>query len=51
MTPIRVSVHAVYSKYTITPARGINFGPLTYSSVSKPRTFEIANTGAFLVGI
>lgn len=45
--PIRVSVRALFSKYAITPARGINFGPLTYNTSSKPRTFEITNLGEF----
>ena len=45
--PIRVSLRAVFSKYAITPARGINFGPHTYNTSSKPRTFEITNMGAF----
>lgn len=44
--PIRVSVRAVFSKYALTPARGINFGPLTYNTTSKPRSFEITNLGA-----
>jgi hydrocephalus-inducing protein len=47
IVPIRVSVKAVFSKYAITPARGINFGPLQYGTSSKPRTFEIANNGEF----
>lgn len=45
--PIRTSVRALFSKYSITPARGINFGPLTYNTTSKPRTFEITNLGEF----
>ncbi|KAF5830389.1 hypothetical protein DUNSADRAFT_14652 [Dunaliella salina] len=45
--PIRVSLRAVFSKYAITPARGINFGPHTYNTTSKPRTFEITNMGDF----
>jgi len=47
MVPIRVSVRAVFSRYSITPARGINFGPLTYNTTSKPRSFEITNLGAW----
>ena len=46
--PIRVSIRAVFSKYAITPARGINFGPHTYGTTSKPRVFEIFNMGACL---
>eukprot|EP00967_Tisochrysis_lutea_P025869 scaffold29860_cov17-Tisochrysis_lutea.AAC.1 len=45
--PIRVSLRAVFSKYAITPARGINFGPHTYNTTSKPRTFEITNLGGY----
>jgi hypothetical protein len=45
--PIRVSVRAVFSRYAITPARGIIFGPATYGTSSKPRTFEICNAGDF----
>jgi len=43
--PIRVSLRAVFSKYAITPARGIHFGPHTYSTTSKPRVFDITNMG------
>lgn len=46
--PVRVSLKAVFSKYAITPARGIDFGPLTYNTTSKPRTFEITNLGEWL---
>ncbi|GFH30481.1 MSP domain-containing protein, partial [Haematococcus lacustris] len=44
IVPIRVSVRAVFSKYAITPARGVNFGPQAYNTTSKPRTFELVNT-------
>ncbi|KAJ9512718.1 hypothetical protein QJQ45_019009 [Haematococcus lacustris] len=50
IVPIRVSVRAVFSKYAITPARGVNFGPQAYNTTSKPRTFELVNTGQHLVG-
>lgn len=43
----QLSVRAVFSKYSITPARGINFGPITYNTTSKPKTFEIHNLGEF----
>lgn len=42
-----MSVRAVFCKYQITPQRGINFGPVTYNTTSKPKTFEIVNTGEF----
>ena len=54
--PVVVSAKAVHSTYTITPSRGINFGPHEYpwnaSGVSSrlrvaPREFVIENTGTF----
>lgn len=45
--PLKLTVNAQFSKYAITPARGLHFGPHTYSTSSKPRTFEIANLGEF----
>lgn len=45
--PINLSVRAVFSKYAVTPGCGINFGPTTYKTTSKPKTFEIANLGEF----
>ena len=45
--PIKVSVRAVFCLYQVTPQRGINFGPVTYNTTSKPKTFEIVNTGEF----
>jgi len=44
--PINVNVNAVYSKYTITPLRNINFGPMQYGEQMQ-RTFEIKNEGLF----
>eukprot|EP00879_Flechtneria_rotunda_P031644 GHRR01034590.1.p1 GENE.GHRR01034590.1~~GHRR01034590.1.p1 ORF type:complete len:525 (+),score=187.16 GHRR01034590.1:182-1576(+) len=45
--PIKLSAHAQFSHYAITPARGLHFGPVTYNTVSKPRTFEVVNLGNF----
>lgn len=45
--PIKLSGHAVFSHYAITPARGLHFGPVTYNTLSAPRTFEVMNTGEF----
>ena len=45
--PIRVNLQAVFCKYSLRPARGINFGPLVFNTTSQPRTFEISNTGVF----
>lgn len=45
--PIKLSGHAQFSHYAITPARGLHFGPNTYNSLSKPRCFEVVNLGEF----
>lgn len=37
----------MFCKYQITPQRGIDFGPVTYNTTSKPKTFDIVNTGEF----
>eukprot|EP00898_Chlorokybus_atmophyticus_P005824 jgi/Chlat1/6242/Chrsp44S05765 len=47
MMPVRVDLRAVFSKYNVLPARGMNFGPLVYNTTSNPRTFEIQNSGEF----
>lgn len=47
VVPIKLSGHAVFSHYAVTPARGLHFGPVTYNTLSKPRFFEVANTGEF----
>ena len=44
--PIKISCHAVFSKYSIVPNHGLNFGPMVYGS-ERSRTFEISNTGEF----
>ncbi|XP_049928998.1 hydrocephalus-inducing protein homolog isoform X2 [Epinephelus moara] len=44
--PIKVSVKSVFSRYKITPACDINFGPLVYG-YKKSQSFIIENTGAF----
>jgi hydrocephalus-inducing protein len=44
--PIMVSVNAVFSKYTISPLRNINFGPMQFGE-QQTRTFEIRNEGLF----
>jgi hydrocephalus-inducing protein len=41
-----VNVNAVFSKYSITPLKNINFGPMTYGE-QVTRTFEIRNEGLF----
>ena len=45
--PVRVDVDAVFSKYVLRPANGLNFGPHVYDTESEPRTFEILNKGEF----
>lgn len=44
--PVNVNVNAVYSKYTITPLKNINFGPMKYEE-QVTRTFEVRNDGFF----
>ncbi|CAD7931174.1 unnamed protein product [Amoebophrya sp. A25] len=45
--PIKVSVQAVYNGFTVTPPRGLNFGPVRSGADPKTRTFEIRNDGVF----
>lgn len=45
--PIPLSVNSVFSKYSITPARGINFGSIEYNTCSEPATIQISNLGHF----
>ena len=56
--PVVVSARAVYSQYSVTPSRGINFGPHEYPWNAgggggggrlkvQPRDFVIKNTGEF----
>lgn len=44
--PILVNVNAVFSKYSISPLRNINFGPMQFGE-QQTRTFEIRNEGLF----
>jgi len=44
--PIHVNVNAVFSKYSITPLKTINFGPMQYGE-QVTRTFEVRNEGQF----
>jgi hydrocephalus-inducing protein len=45
--PPQISARAVFSKYAVTPARGVHFGPVTYNTASKPKVIEITNLGTF----
>jgi len=44
--PINVNVNAVFSKYSITPLKTINFGPMQQGE-HVSRSFEIRNEGLF----
>ncbi|CAL8374755.1 unnamed protein product, partial [Arctogadus glacialis] len=44
--PIKVSIRASFSRYKVTPASEINFGPLVFGSRSS-QSFTIENTGEF----
>ena len=44
--PVHVLVNSVYSDYSITPLKNINFGPMQFDE-KKTRTFEIKNQGLF----
>jgi hydrocephalus-inducing protein len=41
-----VNVNAVFSKYSITPLKTINFGPMQYGE-QVTRSFEVRNEGLF----
>ena len=44
--PAKVSGRAVYSKYSILPARDLNFGALVYGTKAA-KQFTLENTGEF----
>ena len=44
-------MRAVFSKYSITPARAINFGPVIYNTTAGPRTLEVTNVGEVPVNL
>eukprot|EP01135_Chromosphaera_perkinsii_P007876 Nk52_evm68s1020 gene=Nk52_evmTU68s1020 len=44
--PVKVSVRAVFSKFSVQPSRDINFGAMVYNT-KKTRTFTIENLGDF----
>jgi hydrocephalus-inducing protein len=44
--PINVAVNSVFSKYSITPLRNINFGPIQFND-QRTRQFEVKNEGIF----
>eukprot|EP00397_Hematodinium_sp_SG-2012_P000030 GEMP01000030.1.p1 GENE.GEMP01000030.1~~GEMP01000030.1.p1 ORF type:complete len:4608 (+),score=1069.56 GEMP01000030.1:10-13833(+) len=46
LPPIKVSVQSVFNQFSITPPRGLNFGPVR-NGETKHRTFEIKNEGVF----
>jgi len=47
MDPIKISVTASYNMFTITPPRGLNFGPVRSGAEKRTRQFEIRNDGVF----
>ena len=47
LVPLKVHARAQFSKYAAMPLRGLHFGPHTYNTTSKPRTFEVCNLGEF----
>lgn len=42
VVPINVSVNSVFSNYSITPLKNMNFGAIQFNE-TKTRTFEIKN--------
>jgi len=48
---IQISARAVFSKYSITPARALNFGPAMYNTSAGPRTLEVTNVGEVPVNL
>ena len=44
---VRLTVSAGYNMFTVTPPRGLNFGPVRSGAEPKTRTFEIRNDGVF----
>lgn len=48
---VQVSLRAVFSKYSITPARALNFGPVVYNSTAGPRALEVTNVGEVPVNL
>lgn len=47
VVPVKISLRALFNKYSVTPARGIHFGPHVYNTTSNPRTFTLTNLGEF----
>ena len=45
--PVKVDLRAVFCKYSILPARGLNFGPVIYDTESNPKVFDLTNSGEF----
>lgn len=42
---VQLGIRAVFSKYSITPARALNFGPVTFNTAALPRILEVTNIG------
>ena len=42
VVPINVAVNSVFSNYSVSPLKNMNFGPVQFNE-TKMRTFEIKN--------
>ncbi len=45
--PVAISLRALFSKFSIQPARGLNFGPIQSGTSAAGKSIEIANLGEF----
>ena len=46
IVPINVAVNSVFSSYSVTPLKNMNFGPVQFNE-TKTRSFEVKNEGLF----
>lgn len=44
---MQINVHAVLSKYSLTPLKGINFEPVRCTTATPPHSLAISNVGEF----
>lgn len=51
LAALQISARAVFSKYSITPARALNFGPVLYNTSAGARTLEVTNVGEVPVSL
>ncbi len=45
LVDMQISARSVFSKYSIMPARALNFGPVMYNTNAGPRSLEVTNVG------